>query len=114
MKKIIILFAVAALFSACKTGKNISGSRQIGDGIEVSSPHDGLSYENAVVIKDKSETTGVAAEYTWIRNHYPGSSFGKQSLTNNKGKPYDIIDITTADGQQKSIYFDISNFYGKF
>jgi len=75
---------------------------------------DGSSYEKAIVIQEKSETPGVNAEYKWIAEHYPGYSRGMQSLNFYNKKPYDIITIKTKDGEEKKIYFDISNFFGKF
>jgi hypothetical protein len=37
-----------------------------------------------------------------------------QSLDFNDKKPYDVLTFETTDGTKKEIYFDISNFYGKF
>jgi len=74
----------------------------------------GSAYSNAIFIEEKTEQKGVDAEYVWLGNHYPGYKVKSQSLNYNEGKPYDIINITTADGKSKSIYFDISNFFGKF
>jgi len=39
---------------------------------------------------------------------------GSQSLVFKNNKPYDILSIKTADGTEKKIYFDISNYFGKF
>jgi hypothetical protein len=75
---------------------------------------DGSSFENAVVIQEKTEGPGVDAEYKWIREHYPGSKTNSQALVFEKGKPYDILTIVTADGAKKKVYFDISNYFGKF
>jgi predicted RNA-binding protein associated with RNAse of E/G family len=44
---------------------------------------------------------------------YPGYKMVQQSLDYEKGKPYDILEIITADGKNKKVYFDISNFFGK-
>jgi hypothetical protein len=65
---------------------------------------------------------GVAAEYFWISNRYPNSKTTSQSLStldmitkNLKYKPsqihFDIIHIKEIDGHEKSIYFDISDFF---
>lgn len=75
---------------------------------------DGSSFEKAVFINEKTETAGIGAEYVWLRQNYPGYKLVQQSLAFEKEKPYDIMDIKTADGEKKSIYFDISKFYGKF
>jgi hypothetical protein len=75
---------------------------------------DGSSFDRAIVIKEKSERTGGAAEYTWLRNNYPGSKMRSQSLVHHDKKPYDILHIVNAEGVPLDIYFDISNFFGKF
>lgn len=75
---------------------------------------EGSSFANAVVINETTETTGVAAEYDWLKVHYPGYKTLGQSLVYNEGKPYDIIEIKTADGKKEKVYFDISHFFGKF
>jgi predicted Zn-dependent protease len=76
--------------------------------------NDGSSYEKAIVIEEKSEKKGVDAEYAWLRQNYPGCRVGKQALNFKDKKPYDILTITTAEGETRQIYFDISNFFGKF
>ena len=75
---------------------------------------DGLSYATAVVIKAKNETDGVRAEYAWINKHYPQNRRKEQSLDRNGGKPYDLITILLPDQSTLVLYFDISNFFGKF
>lgn len=107
MKKIAILSILLILVFSCKTTKNISNSGSSNGG-------DGSSFEKAIIINKTNEMDGIAAEYDWIKNHYPGYINLGQELVYNKNKPYDIINIKTAEGQTKSIYFDISAFFGKF
>lgn len=76
--------------------------------------NDGSSYEKAIVINEGHERQGIADEYAWIRNKYPGSKTQSQSLNHYKNKSYDIIHIVTPDNRQIAIYFDISKFFGKF
>lgn len=114
MKKILFIFALSCLIIACSPAKKLSGDYVTNQKSVVSSENDGSSYEKAIVIEEKSETTGVYAEYVWIRKNYPGSNVKSQALTNYKNKPYDILTIVTADDTEKKIYFDISNFFGKF
>ena len=33
---------------------------------------------------------------------------------NHGKKPYDVLTLDTADGKEIKVYFDISNFFGKF
>jgi hypothetical protein len=76
-------------------------------------PARGLSCRSAIVINATSEETGIAEENTWIKENYPGAKKVKQALTTCNDKPADQIDIETANGRSVSIYFDISNFFGK-
>ena len=74
---------------------------------------DGSSYEKAIIIKDTTESKGIKAEYVWLSEHYSGYKMKKQSLSYNNGKPYDILSFKYK-GKKKKIYFDISNFFGKW
>jgi hypothetical protein len=73
---------------------------------------DGKSFETAIVIKEKTETPGVHAEYQWIRDHYSNYKVVQQSLATHGKKPFDIITIELADNTKQEIYFDISKFFG--
>lgn len=109
MKKFFPLLLIILLLGSCSPHKRLKNS-----GIETKVENMGLSYQNAVVIQEKTETSGVKEEYRWLEKNYPGYRMVLQSL-NFKGKtPYDILKIKTTDGHTKEIYFDISNFYGKF
>ena len=66
-----------------------------------------------MVIKGATEQTGVHAEYEYLAKHYPGYKRGGQSLHEHNGKNFDVLEFTTAEGQPKTIYFDITDFYGK-
>lgn len=118
MRKTILISAVFIfLLSACSTSKKTAQSVTNSPTTSVSvtdEQRDGSSYEKAIVIKEKSETPGVSAEYKWLKEKYPGYTFTGQSLSTYKKTPYDVIKIKTADGEEKTVYFDISNFFGKF
>ena len=74
--------------------------------------------ETAVVIIGAANSmAGVAAEY-----HYLERQFGRrqvdwrlkrQSVRRFQGKIYDAMEIELADGSRKTIFFDISEFFGK-
>jgi hypothetical protein len=74
---------------------------------------DGLSIDQAI-INEKSQVTGVAAEYTWLEENYPGYKLCLQALSSVDNKNYDIIMIETAKCISKKIYFDITGFQGNF
>jgi hypothetical protein len=112
MKKIILslfilLATLAGYSSAIKNNSNIRIP------MVLQPAEDGLSYETAIVIKETTEEAGVTAEYTWMKNHYPGYQMQSQSLMTNKDKPFDVMDIKLTDGSKLRLYFDISNYFGK-
>ena len=113
MKKLIFLVMSITILMACSSNKKIAATNNTTQ-TTVSTSQDGSSFENAVVITEKSETTGVTAEYKWLKEHYPGYKTESQSLNYNNKKPYDIINIILSNGDKKKVYFDISNFFGKF
>jgi hypothetical protein len=116
MKKIIFLLLITAGISSCHHTKDLSSSNKK-DSEKVSSGSgggNGLSIAEAIVINETNETDGVAAEYDWLKANYPGYSLIQQSLINESGKPYDKMEIKTAEGDKKTVYFDISHFFGKF
>jgi hypothetical protein len=76
-------------------------------------PARGLSCRSAIVINATNESDGIAQEKAWINENYPGAKQVKQALTTCNEKPADQIDLETANGRAVSLYFDISNFFGK-
>jgi len=74
---------------------------------------DGSSVEKAVIIKAPDNFIGVRVEYAWIKKNCPGWQLEKQSSFKAKNKIYDRMDLRTPDGRQKTIFFDITDFYGK-
>ncbi len=75
---------------------------------------DGSSMEKAVIIKNASnEEEGVAAESRWISKVHPGWKKGKQGLFNKNGKAYDKIEYTTPTKEIQTLFFDITDFFGK-
>jgi hypothetical protein len=69
---------------------------------------DGSSYEKAIVAKS------VEAEYEWLKKNHPGYRMRMQALRKEGGKPFDVLSITTKDGKELDVFFDISSFFGKY
>jgi len=109
-KAIVYLVIICALGTSCSSAKKTVQKSEATSVVE----NDGSSYEKAIIIHEDHENQGIHAEYSWIRDKYPGYKNRGQALNNYKNKPYDIIHITTSDGKEIDVYFDISNFYGKF
>jgi hypothetical protein len=64
----------------------------------------GVSCNSAVVIKG-ADGRAEAGEDAWIAENYPGAKVVKRSPIDCKGTPADIVDIETANGQKRSVYF---------
>lgn len=113
MKKTIQAIAIIALgfYSSCSPKKAIINSTTSSVSV---ADQDGTTYERAVVIIEKTETKGVKAEYKWLSEKHPGYTFISQKLLTKSDKPYDLILIKTHKGEKTEVYFDISNFFGKF
>ncbi|CAN5585230.1 hypothetical protein BH11PLA2_BH11PLA2_35020 [soil metagenome] len=69
---------------------------------------DGSSAAQAVVVGS------VGEEYAWIQRNCPGFQPQMQALQEIDGKPYDVHTLRNAAGEERTVYFDISRFYGKF
>lgn len=125
MKKFLVLLCLSScLLQACSHSKKTTGSAQgnpanvlkgespatITSGAEA----DGSSFEKAIVLSAKSESTGVNAEYVYLRKVYPGYKLIQQSLSHKNKKAYDVMSIETANGDKKDVYFDITGFFGKW
>jgi hypothetical protein len=112
MKKVISLFFLIWLFASCASTNKISHVAQ--NDIAINTGRDGSSFDKAIIINKNTDKAGIDAEYEWLNQNYPGYKFNGQILTKNKNVPYDIINIITADGQSKSVYFNISKFFPRF
>ena len=75
--------------------------------IDSSQGRDGSTYQQAVIVGS------VRAEYLYIDRTWKDANIGSQVVTENAGKTYDVVSITTKEGDAKNIYFDISSFYRK-
>ncbi|MEM5564175.1 hypothetical protein WNY78_03625 [Psychroserpens sp. AS72] len=117
----LVLIALSLFFmTSCGSFKS-STSKTVAEKTKNSSSlnNDGLSIDNAVVIKAKNSFEGIPKEYEFIdRKHGKrgvGWKFKTQSLNRKDGKSFDVISIIdTKTNKQLKYYFDITDFYGKF
>lgn len=65
-------------------------------------------------IKDAIVVKSVKEEYEYIRKNCAGCVFQSQSLIEKGGKHYDALRVKMQDGTEKTYYFDINSFYGKW
>jgi hypothetical protein len=111
---VFVLFMSIFVFS-CSSGKPVATKqRDRGSFTTNNTDNDGSSFEKAIVIEERNSSKGIAAEYAWIKENYPGCTMKKQALVQHKNKPYDVLTIVRSDGREKEIHFDVSNFFGKF
>lgn len=114
-KKLFVFFILFSFLHSCSPSKkSLPGSSMNFPPSTPKAGDDGLSFETAVVITETSQSKGVKAEYKWIANHYSNFTIKMQSAGMHNNKPYDIITIRQSNGEDLKLYFDISNFYGKF
>lgn len=69
---------------------------------------DGSSFEEAVILGGATLISGPRAACDFIERRYPGCQRGRQSLREQNGKSYDVLEFTTSDGEQRAMYFDIT------
>ena len=101
----VLLFATGCGTGHRQTGAKLKGVSYAGG--------DGSSIERAVIIKATDSLAGVRAELKWIRRNYPNWQLEQQSELKVKGRVYDKMDFIAPDGRRKTLYFDITSFYGK-
>jgi hypothetical protein len=81
-------------------------------------PHDGSSIEKAFILNARSEDEGVHFENYYADTIPPCAgdwNVEKQALLSKNGRQYDRLDMTCAlDKTKRSVFFDITSFFGKF
>jgi major membrane immunogen (membrane-anchored lipoprotein) len=116
MKYYLVIFSAAISLSACSTSKKTVATvpNKPASVIASTNEPDGSSYAKAIIIDAKGEIEGIRAEHAWLKKNYPGYKMVQQSSGSNNKKQYDTMKFTAADGKVVTIYFDITNFFGKF
>ncbi|MCP4897262.1 MAG: hypothetical protein GY906_09860 [bacterium] len=75
----------------------------------------GTSLEQAVVVLNAESTKeGVAAENLWIKWKYKGSKKVEQQLSSVEDRHYDVVTIEVSSGARVDLWFDITEFFGKW
>jgi hypothetical protein len=78
---------------------------------------DGTSMHAAVVIRGaKGEQDGTAAEYKYLDLLLPDVSHTvrSQALMEDAGRSFDRLDVELAGGKSMTVFFDITDYFGKF
>ncbi len=74
---------------------------------------DGFSFEEAIIISDCSSLEGVEQEYIEVRERLGNYQLIRQSLQNQGDRMYDVLELKLEDGREITLYFDITDFFGK-
>lgn len=75
---------------------------------------DGASPDRPVDLSTAhSEGAGIAAQRTWLDQHYHGARIKSQSLL-FAPSAMDLITIVLPSGEEREVYFDISSYFGKW
>jgi hypothetical protein len=78
----------------------------------------GDSLASAVIIQGAADhVAGVQAEYRYLREKFGQERrdwrVKRQELLSQAGKVFDVMHLELANGAQPTIYFDITDFFGK-
>ena len=96
------------------TTTSITGAAHAAAADTVGTDEPGLTIETAIVLENAtSELNGVSAEHAYTRQHYPGWTWKTQSLVEHEARPHDVIELIGPNGETKTIYFDITNWFGR-
>lgn len=127
MKKIICIILISLTLAGCKTAyvssqsdKPLSNYSQKPDLSKVTyEGGDGKTMETAIIVKAANERDGIAAEYAYVATLYgqvrSNWNLVAQYSSSKNNKQYDVLKIKlTKNDQIVEIYFDITEFYGKF
>ena len=73
----------------------------------------GNSREQRAGAKNAIPVDSVREEYEWVEQNLPGYHPASQALQKIDGKPYDVLTVKNDAGEERTLYFDISSFFGK-
>ena len=75
---------------------------------------DGRSMQTAILIVGAScESDGVDSEYAWVAANRPGATVQGQALLQDGDRVFDQLNLLV-DGTPETVFFDITDFFGKF
>ena len=71
----------------------------------------GSSYDKAITIEARDETSGVKSEYAYMQRHFPNCKPINHVREYYHKKTYDIIIFTGPDGKKGAVYFKYLTHY---
>jgi len=100
---ILLLFATACASTPPAPAAAPAETRPATPGAVPIAPR-GVSCDGAVVV-DGANGRSSAMEDQWLAENYPGAKVTKRSPATCNDKPAEIVEIETANGQKRSVYF---------
>ncbi|MEJ2248899.1 MAG: hypothetical protein P8Y70_07615 [Candidatus Lokiarchaeota archaeon] len=73
----------------------------------------GTDINKPIIISGCNNSIGVDCEYKELKRRFGNYKLLKQVLINKNNKMYDKLEIFV-NGKQEEVYFDITDFFGKF
>jgi hypothetical protein len=74
---------------------------------------EGESLEAAVLVPAGNEEDGIAFENEWIYSRYGRFRRRSGGLASLEGRRYDVIKVELTDHTERTLYFDVSDFFGR-
>jgi hypothetical protein len=101
MKPTLAVLILATVLAGCRSTPQIAYSAASGTSLQDSVAIAGTANDEAL---DK-------AERAWIAKTYPASRIERRSIQGIQGRHYSVVEITTANGERRSVHFDISDYF---
>ena len=122
MRKPLLLASLILLVACSTTSNGAVDNPYVGAPLEPGAENnfafhggDGSGCVEAVVIKGAATTLiGLRAQNTWLKEHFPGSERLRTQQGDCPERITDVVEIRTENGERKKIFFDITDFYGKW
>jgi hypothetical protein len=74
---------------------------------------EGESLEAAVLVPAGNEEDGIAFENEWIYSRYGRFRRRSGGLASLAGRRYDVVKVELSDHTERTLYFDITDFFGR-
>ena len=71
----------------------------------------GTSFDDAIVIRVKTEKAGIQEEFRWLRESYPGYALIRKSRVSHGGRQFDLIWFRTRAGVEKQPILTWTGFW---
>lgn len=116
--KIFALLICSSVIAACSSNNALPDDKTTSSPLPKTATgfapeRDGTSFDRAIVINEKTERAGIEAENNQLLALFPGSKRASQRFETYKDKQYEIVNITTTDGREIPVYFDIASYFAK-